>query len=75
MADLHVSVPLFRVGQCRAGPAKHKLRIATFVLPSAGGGGGTEAALSVTATVSVTVSVPEVRATHPTLSHPSLMYF
>ena len=31
--------------------------------------------MSVTATVTVTVSVPEVRATHSTLSHPSLMYF
>ena len=39
------------------------------------GGGGAEAALSVTATVALTVSVLEVRATHPTLSHPSLMYF
>ena len=63
----------YNAGQCRAGPAKHKLRIATFVLPSEGG--GTEATISVTATVTVTVSVPEVRATHPTLSHPSLMYF
>ena len=52
----------------------HKLRIATFILPSTRGGGA-EATLSVTAIVTVTVSVPEVRATHPTVSHPSLMYF
>ena len=62
--------------QYRAGPAKHKLRIAIFVLPGEGGGGAREVAVTVTATVTMTVSVPEVHATHllpsPT---PSLMYF
>ena len=46
---------------------RHKLRIATFVLP--GEGGWTEAAMSVTATVTLTVSVPEVHATHLLPSH------